>query len=156
MALIRWSRGQDLPAFPSGMVNMQREINRMFDSFFRTGWHADSDLEPSAWSPATDVVEHDNEFVVKVELPGLSKEDVKVTFQDSVLTVRGEKRQENEEKESNYHRVERSYGAFQRCFTLGQSVRGDKIDASFKDGILTITVPKAEEAKEKQIDIKVR
>lgn len=156
MALIRWSRGQDLPAFPSDMLNMQREINRVFDSFFRTGVQTDTDLAPSAWSPATDVVEHDNQFVVKVELPGLRKEDVNLTLEDNILTVRGEKRLENEEKESNYHRVERSYGAFQRCFTLGQAVEGDKIDASFKDGILTITVPKAEEAKQKQIDIKVR
>ena len=153
MALIRWSRGEDLPAFPSEMVSMQQEINRMFDSFLRSGWHADSDLAPMRWSPATDVVEHDNKFVVKVELPGLSREDVKVAIQDNMLTVSGEKKVE---KESNYHRVERSYGTFQRCFTLGQPVRGDKIDASFKDGILTITVPKAEEAKDKRIDIKVR
>jgi HSP20 family protein len=138
------------------MLNMQREINRVFDSFFRTGAQDDTDLATSAWSPAMDVVEHENEFEVKVELPGLSKEDVKLTLQDNMLTIRGVKKRESEEKDSNYHRVERSYGSFQRCFSLGQSVQSDKVGASFKDGILTITVPKAEEAKQKQIDIKVR
>ncbi|MGB2959033.1 MAG: Hsp20/alpha crystallin family protein [Bacteroidota bacterium] len=156
MALIRWSREENAPAFPSEMFGMQREINRMFDGFFRTGWHAGSDLAQSVWSPATDIVEHDNEFVVKVELPGLSKEDVRVAIQDNMLTVSGEKKEETVEEKSNYHRVERSYGTFQRCFTLGEAVRGDKIDASFKDGILTITLLKAEEAKKKQIDVKVR
>ena len=103
-----------------------------------------------------DVAERENEFVVKMELPGLSKEDVKLTIQDNMLTIRGEKKMEGEENASDYHRVERSYGSFQRCFTLGQAVKADKVDASFKDGILTITVPKAEEVKQKQIDIKVR
>jgi HSP20 family protein len=103
-----------------------------------------------------DVVENDNAYVVKVELPGLSKDDVKVTLQDSVLTVQGEKKHETEEKKSDYHSVERSFGAFRRSFTLDQSVRGEKVDASFKDGILTITIPKTEEIKEEQIDIKVR
>ena len=135
---------------------MPRQINRMFDSFFRPGWQEESDLVPSAWSPATDIVERNNAFVLKVELPGLSKDDLTVTIQDNMLKIRGEKKQETEEKEPSHHRIERSYGAFQRCFTLGQAIRSDEIDASFKDGILTLTVPKAEEAKTKEIDVKVR
>ena len=110
----------------------------------------------SAWTPAVDVAEHDDEYQVKIELPGVSKDDVKITMQDNVLTVRGEKKQEKESKSSNYHRVERAYGSFQRSFTLPTSVKHDRIEASYKDGILTIALPKAEESKPKQIEVKVK
>jgi HSP20 family protein len=133
---------------------MQREINRMFDSFFR-GTLSDTD-ELTAWSPSVDIAERENDCVVKVELPGVSKDDVRITLQDNTLTIRGEKKQEKESKESNYHRVERSYGSFQRTFTLPTAVRADKVDASYKDGILSITLPKAEEAKAKQIEVRVK
>jgi HSP20 family protein len=135
---------------------MQREINRMFDGFFQGGARADENLFPSVWTPAVDVAEHDDEYLVKVELPGVAKDDVKITMQENILTVRGEKKQEKETKESDYHRVERSYGSFQRSFTLPTTVKNDKIEAAYKDGILTITLPKAEEAKPKQIDVKVK
>jgi HSP20 family protein len=156
MALVRWSQQRDLPTFPSDVLNMQREINRMFDSFFRTGWLEDTGLTPAAWSPATDVVEDDTGYVVNVELPGMSKEDVKITMQDTLLTIRGEKKQENEGKEKGYHRIERAYGAFQRCFTLPSAVDGSKIEASFKDGILTVRLPRSEATKPKTIEVKAR
>jgi HSP20 family protein len=108
------------------------------------------------WTPAVDVAEHEDAYQVKVELPGVSKDDVKITMQDNILTIRGEKKQEKESKNSNYHRVERSYGSFQRSFTLPTSVKHDKIEASYNDGILTIALPKAEEAKPKQIEVKVK
>jgi len=129
MALVRWSQQSDLPTFPSDVLNMQREINRMFDSFFRTGWVEDTGLAPSTWSPATDIVESDNGYVVKVELPGLSKDDVKIMMQNNLLTIRGEKKQEKEGKEEGYHRIERSYGAFQRCFTLPSAVDARVIES---------------------------
>lgn len=150
MALIRWnpSRGTDL-------WNMQREINRMFDSFFQGGGR-DEDFGPGLWTPAVDIAEQENDYVVKIELPGISKDDVKITLESNILTIRGEKKREQDLKEENYHRVERSYGAFQRSFTLPTTVRSDKIDASYKDGILTVLLPKAEEAKPKQIEVKVK
>ncbi len=155
MALVRWNPVRDLLPIPSDILTMQREINRMFDSFFQGGT-ADDSFGLSSWSPAVDIAEHDNEFVVKVELPGVDKNDVKITMQDNVLTVRGEKKQEKESKDSSYHRIERSYGSFQRSFTLPAPVRSDKIDAVFKDGMLTVSLPKSEEAKPKQIDVKVQ
>lgn len=155
MTLVRWRPTRDLPTFPTDILNIQREINRMFNGFFRgSAWDEDT-LVPTSWMPSVDVAEHDNEYVVKVELPGVSKDDVNITMQDSVLTIRGEKNEEKETKESSYHRVERSYGSFQRSFTLPTTVNSDKVDASYKDGILIISLPKVEEAKPKQIEVKV-
>jgi HSP20 family protein len=156
MALVRWSQQSDLPTFPTDVLTMQREINRMFDSFFRSGWIEDTGLAPSSWSPATDIVENKDGYLVKVELPGMSKDDVKITMQDNQLTIRGEKKQEKEGKDEGYHRVERSYGAFQRCFTLPSAVDASKIDASFKDGILSVTLPRSEAAQPKTIEVKAR
>lgn len=156
MSLIRWNPTRELTNWASDLWNMQREINRLFDNFFRGGVQDDGSLGLSYWMPAVDIAEHDNEFVVKVELPGVSKDDVKVTLESNILTIRGEKKQDRETKNENYHRLERTYGSFQRSFTLPSSVRSDKIEAVYKDGILTITLPKAEEAKPKLIDVKVK
>lgn len=156
MSLIRWREARDLPAFPSDVLNMQREINKMFDSFFRSALPDESPLIAGTWSPATDIVEHDDNFVVNVELPGMRKEDVKITMQDNTLMIRGEKKEERESKGSSYHRVERSYGSFQRSFALPSTVKAESIEAAFKDGILTVSLPKSEEAKPKQIDVKVK
>ncbi len=156
MAIMRW-RQPELPTFPSDILNIQREINRMFDSFFRSGREEEGQsMLPSAWTPATDVAEHDNEYVVRLELPGVKKDDVKITMRENVLTISGEKRQEKETGEASHHRVERVYGSFQRSFTLPTNVKADRIDAEYKDGVLNITLPKAEEAKPKQIEVKVK
>jgi HSP20 family protein len=130
-------------------------MNRMFDTMFRYDTR-DEDSGFSAWSPAVDIAEHDDGYVVKVELPGVNKEDVKITIESNILTIRGEKKQEKETKKENYHRVERSYGTFQRSFTLPTTVKSDKIDATYNNGILNIALPKAEEAKPKQIEVKVK
>jgi HSP20 family protein len=135
---------------------MQREINKMFDSFFRGGILDDGSFGSSLWTPAVDVAEHDDAFQVKVELPGVQKDDVKITMQESILTIRGEKKQEKESRSTEHHRLERSYGSFQRSITLPASVKHDKIEAFYKDGILTVTLPKAEDAKPRQIDVKVK
>jgi HSP20 family protein len=156
MPLIRWNPTRELGSFPSDILSMQREMNRMFDSLFHSGLPDETALPPTTWSPAVDIAEHDDGYVVKMEIPGVDKNDVKITMQDNTLTVRGEKKQERESRGSNYHRVERSFGAFQRSFTLSSSVKPEKIDASFKDGILNIELPKAEESKPKQIDVKVK
>ena len=156
MSIVRWNPARELATFPSDVINMQREINRMFDKFFRSDEADDGFLGNSVWTPAVDVAEHDEGYQVKVELPGVSKDDVKITMQDNILTIRGEKKQEKESKGSNYHRVERSHGSFQRSFTLPVSVKHDQIGASYKDGILTIALPKADDAKPKQIEVKVK
>ena len=156
MTLIRWKPTYDLPTYPGDVLNMQREINRMFDSFFRSGGREETDLVASTWSPAVDILEQKDQYTVKVELPGVSKDDVKITMEDNVLTIRGEKKEEKETKEGSHHRIERSYGAFQRSFALPTTVKTDKIEASFKDGVLNVELPKSEEAKPKQIDVKVK
>ena len=154
MTLIRWKPAHDLLPVPANMLTMQRDINRIFDSFFR-GSLSEAD-ELSVWSPSTDITERENDFLVKVELPGVKKEDVKITLHDGALTIRGEKKLDTESKDANYHRVERSYGSFQRTFALPTSVKADNVDASFEDGILSITLPKQEEAKAKQIEVHVK
>jgi HSP20 family protein len=156
MSIVRWNPARELATFPTDVLSMQREINNMFDHFYRGGAVDDGSLGTSLWTPAVDVAEQDGEFQVKIELPGVSKDDVKITMQDNILTIRGEKKQEKESKGSNYHRVERSYGSFQRSFTLPTSVKADKVEATYGDGILSIKLPKAEEAKPKQIDVKVK
>lgn len=156
MSLIRWNPNRELGSFPSDILSMQREINRMFDTFFRGGLSDETALVPTAWTPSVDIAEHDNEYVVKMEIPGVEKNDVKITMHDNVLTVTGEKKNEKESKGSSYHRIERAYGAFERSFALPSSVKADSIDAVFKDGILKITLPKSEEAKPKQIEVRVK
>jgi HSP20 family protein len=156
MSLVRWSPVRDLTTFPSDILNVQREINRMFNSFFHGGLSDDTSLMSAAWSPAVDLAEREDDYALNVELPGVSKDDVKITLQDNVLTIRGEKKQEEESKKSNLYRVERSYGSFQRSFTLPTTVEGNKIEASFKDGILTVVLPKAEEVKRKEIEVRVK
>jgi len=154
MSLVRWNPARELATWPSDLFGIQREMNRMFDGFFRGTRDEESSL--MAWTPAVDIAELDDEYVVKVELPGVNKDEVKIALESNILTIHGEKKQEKETKKENYHRVERSYGSFQRSFTLPTTVKGEKIDAFYKDGILTITLPKAEEAKPKQIEVKVK
>ena len=159
MTLIRWNPVRDVTGwhpvtdFASEFVNMQHEIDRMFDRF-RGGVLDDGST--TTWLPAVDIVENADGYVVKLEVPGVNKNEVKITVQNDVLTVRGERKQEKETKDENYHRMERSYGSFQRSFTLPSSVKNDKIDASYNDGVLTIGLPKAEEAKPKEIEVKVK
>jgi HSP20 family protein len=135
---------------------MQREINRMFDGFFRGSVREDDAIQASAWMPAADVAEHEDTYEVRMEIPGVAKEDVRITIQENILTVRGEKKKEKETRGSRYHAVERSYGSFQRSFTLPSTVNADAIEAEYRDGILQMSLPKAEEARQKQIEVKVR
>ena len=126
----------------------------LFDRFFD-----DWDL-PTVFSgenelkPAFDVSENDKEFVVSAELPGIDIKDVEITISDGILSVRGEKRQEKEDKGEDYHRIERRYGSFHRSFRIPGKVESDKIDASYKDGILKVLLPKAEGTETKKIEIK--
>lgn len=156
MSIARWNPVRYFATFPSDILGMQREINHMFNRFFRGDEVEGSELSTTNWVPAVDLAEKDDEYVAKVELPGVNKNDVKITLQDNILTIRGEKKDEKETKNSSFHRIERSYGAFQRSFALPTSVKNENVDAQYKDGILTISLPKAEEAKRKQIEVKVK
>ncbi len=156
MSLVRWNPVRDLTSWPSDVFNVQRKINKLFDNFFRGGAQDDGSFGLSMWTPAVDIVERENDYSVNVELPGVRKEDVKITLENNILTIRGEKKEEAEEKNKNITRVERRYGSFQRSFTLPTTVKADKIDAVFSDGMLTISLPKAEEARPKQIEVKVK
>jgi len=129
-------------------------MNRMLDTFFRGGV-ADDGSFGNFWSPAVDIREREDAYLVEVELPGLTKDDVKITMENNILTIQGEKKHEKEEKRGDYHRTERVYGSFQRSFTLPSSVKNDKIEAQYKNGILTVSLPKVEEAKPKAIEVKV-
>lgn len=106
------------------------------------------------WFPAIDISEDQNHISVKADLPGLRKEDIQVSLDNNILTIRGERKTEQDKKEKNYHRVERSYGVFERSFNLGSSVDGAKVNAVYNDGVLEITIPKSEAAKPKQIEVK--
>jgi HSP20 family protein len=147
MAIVRWRPFRD-------MVSIQDEMNKLFDDFLgrplmRTEW------SEGVWNPSVDISETKDNVIIKAEMPGLNKEDVKISMQDNMLTLTGEKKQEKEEKETNYHRIERSYGAFSRSFSIPTSVKSDKIRATYKDGILSITLPKTEEVKPKEIPISI-
>ncbi len=150
MTLIRWNPMKDLA---TEIFDLQREINRIFDRFFH-GFE-DEEVRLVSWSPRVDISETDDEYIVRAEVPGVSKDDIKITIKDNILVISGEKKQEKETKKENYHRIERVYGSFARSFSLPGTVKVDKVEAKFKDGVLTIKLPKVEEAKPKEIEIKV-
>jgi HSP20 family protein len=134
-----------------GLRGLQDEMNRVFSDFFDEA----GEKTIAAFSPAVDLVDTENALQVKVELPGVKKEDVEITLKNDVLTVKGEKKEEKEEKGENRYYIERSYGSFSRSLTLPAAVQFDKVAASFVDGVLEITLPKAEEEKARQVEIKV-
>jgi len=132
--------------------SLQREMNRLFDDFFR-GF----DLEPfgamedryAGFSPSIDVRESDAEFTIKAEIPGIDEKDVEVLVSDDAVTLKGEKKEEQEDKGKDYYRLERSYGSFHRVIPLPKGVNLEKVEATFKNGILTVKLPKTEEAQSK-------
>jgi HSP20 family protein len=154
MTLTRWNPGRDL-------LNMEREFNKLFNTFGpRFGITRDADsgsdeYENAVWSPLTDVTEDKDNYLLSLDIPGVPKENVKISYTNGQLVISGERKLEKENKEKNYYRVERSYGRFYRSFNLPQEIKEDQIEASFKDGQLNITIPKAEKAKPKEISIKV-
>lgn len=136
-------------------------MERMFDDFLSTRLRPFWDERRWPWRtaglsvPAVDLYEEKDEIVAKVELPGIEKDDLQVNITDHLLTIRGEKKKEEETKEKAYYRSERSYGSFSRAVDLPSEVRVEKARASFKDGVLEIRLPKTEEAKKKEIKVKV-
>ena len=147
MTLIRWDPFRELE-------DMSERLNRVFSrpSLRNSG---KENLTVADWVPTVDISESDGEYLIKAELPEVKKEDVKVTVENGVLTLQGERRQEKEEKAKRFHRVERSYGSFVRSFTLPESVDESSVKAEYKDGVLNLHLPKSEKVKPKAIDVKV-
>jgi HSP20 family protein len=127
-----------------------RELNRL-TGFTRPGW--EMPMSTTEWNPPVDIFENENEIVLKAELPGMEARDIQLDLESNVLTLKGERRFAKETKEENYHRVEREYGRFSRSFSLPAAVKEDKITTEYKDGLLTIVLPKKEEVKPKVIKV---
>ena len=136
------------------LERMKSEMDRVWDSFFATK-PAVKTGESGEWYPSLDITETKNDILVKAEIAGMDPKDIDISLNNDILTIKGEKKQEKEEKEENYHLVERSYGKFVRSVKLPGEVKSDKINASYKNGVLNITLPKSEEAKKKEVKIKV-
>lgn len=150
MTLVRWQPIRHNNPF-EGLSMLQRRMNRLFDETFND----EPEDRNLSWSPRVDLVELEDRFEVSAELPGLTRDDVKVELQENVLTLSGEKQSAVEKKDRNLFICERNYGQFRRSFQFPNRVDASKIDASFKDGILTVSLPKVEEAKPKLIDVKI-
>ena len=140
MALVKW--------------NPWREIEDMFDRYTRANGGQEL-ARTGDWTPPVDIAETDKAFVIRAEVPEVKKEDVSITVDNGILSIRGERKQEKEESGKTFHRIERSYGEFTRSFTLPDNVDEKKIKALFKDGMLSLDIPKTEKAKPKAIEVKV-
>jgi HSP20 family protein len=150
MALIRWEPVRELNS-------IQSEMNRLFNTFFDspTTTNGAGNRSLSRWIPAMDLVETEGEFVLRADLPGLSEEDVKIELEDNVLTIKGERKAEHEERKEGYYRVERSSGSFARSLTLPEGVDADAVEASFDRGVLEVRIPKPEVRKPRKVEITV-
>ncbi|MDO8137532.1 MAG: Hsp20/alpha crystallin family protein [Candidatus Brocadiales bacterium] len=140
--IMKWP---EVPSFTA----LQREMDRLFEDFYRRGG-----LLRGVWSPAVDVVENNDTIVIRAELPGIEPKDVDISVSGDTLTIKGEKREEKEEKGKSFYRMERCYGSFSRSIILPTSVEADKAKADYKNGVLEITLPKTERVKAKKIPIK--
>jgi len=145
MAVVRWDPFRDLNL-------LQDRMNRLFDDAGR-GWRADEPAATTTWRPAVDIFETEGENIVKAELPCIERKDITLHLENNVLSLRGERKFEKETKDENYHRIERSYGAFSRSFSIPATVDDENIRAEYKDGVLNIVLPKKEQARAKQIKI---
>ena len=139
------------PWGPFEFDRIRKEMDRLWDSFLE----GRPMRRAGEWLPSIDVSETKSDLVIKAELPGMDSKDIDISLSNGFLTIKGEKNQEKEEKDENYHLIERSYGSFTRSVRLPREVQSDKITASFKNGVLRVTLPKSEEAKKKEIKIKV-
>ena len=145
MALTKYDPYQDLMDFPTGIRSFQEAVNRMLS-------------EPRSqrpWTPAVDIVETENDLIIKADLPELDMKDIQVNIENGTLSLKGERKFESEDKAKGYHRIERSYGSFARYFSLPDSVDAEKVKADYKSGVLTVTLPKKEIAKPRSIKVDI-
>jgi HSP20 family protein len=145
MAIIRWDPFRDL-------VTLREKMNRLFEDAV-TSRGEQKDLITSAWAPAVDIYEDENQLVLTAEIPGIEEKDVEIKLEDNMLSIQGERKMEKETKEENYHRLERAYGSFYRSFTLPNYIDQDKIHAEHENGVLKITMPKKPELKPRKVKI---
>jgi HSP20 family protein len=148
MAIVRWEPLRDL-------ASIQNEMNRLFGNVFDTPAPGGNGNTLRRWMPAMDLVETEDQFVLRADLPGLSDGDVNIEVEDNVLTVSGERKSEHETSKEGYHRVERAFGSFSRSLTLPEGVDADAVTASFDRGVLEIRIPKPEQRKPRKISIGV-
>jgi len=154
MNLIRWQRPVLTPWSNFGRLSdLRDEIDRLFEAPLAELARSSNLL--SGWTPALDVYEQKENFILKAELPGMKKEDITVSLHDGSVSISGERKSDTKHEDSEVYRAERFFGRFQRTVTLPAPVAADKVKAQYKDGVLTVTLPKTEEAKPKQIDVSV-
>src|SRR6202050_2052623 len=144
MPLVKYAPFAETEEFPPGLRLFQDSINRLL---------SEDGLKTRPWAPAVDIVETENELVLKADVPGVELKDVDVQLENGTLTVKGERKFENEEKGKGFHRMERSYGSFVRYFAVPDSVYAERVKADYQAGVLTITLPKKEVAKPKAIKV---
>jgi HSP20 family protein len=148
VTIVRWEPLRELSS-------LQHEMNRLFNTVFDAPAGAGNDRAARRWVPAMDLVETEEHFVLRADLPGMSQEDVKIELEDNTLTVSGERKAQHEEREEGFYRVERSFGSFSRSLTLPKGVDADAVSASFDQGVLEVRIPKPEETKPRRISIAV-
>jgi HSP20 family protein len=146
MDLVQWRPFREVS-------RLRSEMDRLWDEYFGPGRRAFQPME-EAWMPAVDVSETADKVTVKAEIPGMEAKDIEISMVGDTLTIKGEKKVEREEKDENYHMVERSYGSFSRAMKLPAVVEADKVEATYKNGVLTVVLPKKEEVKPKAIEVK--
>ncbi len=140
----------------SELRNVQEEVNRIFNTTFPKWFQNEEGLVKGNWTPSVDIYEGENSIVLEADLPGLKAEDFRLSIENYVLTLTGERKFEKEAKGESYHRVERQYGSFTRTFSLPTTVNVDQVAAEFRDGVLRVTLPKREEVKARQIQVAVK
>lgn len=142
------------PQGTRSISNLRNEMDRIFNDLMPYRWSPeDSEMETGIWAPVADLSETDDSYLIETELPGLNKKDINITYQDKMLTIEGERKKEKEEETNGYLRSERYFGTFKRSFVLPAAIREDKIKANFKEGVLKVTIPKAEKSKRKTVTI---
>lgn len=148
MAVVKWDPFRDL-------ISIQDRMNKLFEQTLSRS-RVEEGIAATTWTPAVDIYETPETVVMKAELPGVSREDIEIEIRDNTLTLKGERRFARDVHEENYLRIERAYGSFQRSFTLPTTIQQEEIHAIMRDGVLELTLPKAEEAKPKKIAIDLR
>lgn len=148
MSIVRWDPFRDVAV-------LQDRINRIFNESFDVSRELDDDVSLYDWRPPVDIYETTDGFILKVELAGVEKEDVSVEVKDNVLTLNGERLLDPEIKDEHYYRKERTFGKFHRSFTLQESIKPEQVKASFKNGVLTIAVPRPTEEKSEQVTVNI-
>ena len=148
MTIMKWEPLKDL-------LTLQDRMNRLFDESVRGIRPGEEALNSALWSPAVDIYETENELILKAELPEINQKDIDIQVENNTLVLRGERRFEKEAKRENFHRIERSYGAFARSFTLPTTIEQEKIRADYKDGVLQVHLPKRPERKAQRVEIKI-